>query len=265
MIQTQTTDAPASTFGQRLQRCRKAQRIGAEKLADMVNAEYGEGTTTRGKITLIETGRKVEGVTLAETLRYAHVLGVSPLCLIIDLEQPFLPADFPGFEGLRNYQALRRFNGYMGFHMTVPDCMEKAARICCLLEAARDERARALMKLATLRHVEMQQDNATRRGVPEDLNLPPAFGLPLSAKELDDCVWGLRTAWRGFTEHRSELLEQGVIIPDAGTDALGAIAAEFAEANVTRLDSIIQSYLEDPPKWSEDASSRDMPSWGDLL
>ena len=128
---TQRTDHPISTFGKRLQKYRKTQKIGAENLAELMNSAYGEGTTTRSIITAIETGRKTEGITLAEAIRFSRVLQISPLCLIADLEQPFLLSDFPAFDGLTNFQVVRSF----GKSIYLPWDQKGAEKTCTVWNA----------------------------------------------------------------------------------------------------------------------------------
>lgn len=238
----QTTDAPISTFGQRLQRCRKAQKIGAERLAELVNEEYGEGTTTRSVITAIETGRKLEGVTLAEVLRFAHVLGVSPLCLMIDLEQPFLRADFPGFEGLYNYQAMRRFNGYVIFDMPVPEFMKKAQRIGRALDNAVRYRANVIKKLKKLKDIEELPEYGLKSG--EDYDEEEGEYGPNAAErakrlhvEINVSMWD---DWTYLLEERETLATEGVIFPVHAANSV--IVDAFTDAGLEQLRREVAPY-----------------------
>lgn len=106
-------DTPVSSFGSRLQRFRKDKGFSAEELAQLVNKRWGEKTTSRNVITSIETERKLDNITFAETIRFAQVLEISPLQLFIDMDQPFLQADFPCFQGMTNYQAMKVITPYI--------------------------------------------------------------------------------------------------------------------------------------------------------
>ncbi|KAB8294539.1 helix-turn-helix domain-containing protein [Bifidobacterium avesanii] len=246
MTQTQTTDAPISTFGQRLQRCRKTQKIGAEKLAELVNEEYGEGTTTRSVITAIETGRKLEGVTMGEVLRFAHVLKVSPLCLMIDLEQPFLRADFPGFDGLLNYQAMRRFTGHVSFAGTIPDFMEKAQRVGIALDDATYRHLMARKHLEKLRQIESMPEfnDKCDTELVEDIYQPGEYievpnAAELAQREHTSANIELWDAWKAFLDDRKTLDTLGVIFPEDTDDA---VAKRFTEEGVEKLRREIAPY-----------------------
>ena len=247
---TQITDEPVSTFGQRLQHCRKAQKIGAEKLADMVNAEYGENTTTRSVITAIETGRKLAGVTLAEVLRLAHVLGVSPLCLIIDLEQPFLRADFPGFEGLDNLGAMRRISGgaVMGDTVAIPAFMEKGQRIGLAVDTVL--RNSSAITRTVLRLKELAASAATKdgRGL--------AFKSEDNTDEYDTERYVVHGLYERCIEQRERLITDGVIIPTIGT----GYSIYFTEQRMKELATMIAPYAPEPmPELVSESP------WGDAL
>ncbi|MBW3080517.1 helix-turn-helix domain-containing protein [Bifidobacterium saguinibicoloris] len=255
---TQTTDTPVSTFGQRLQRCRKSQKIGAEKLAEMVNAEYGEGTTTRSVITAIETGRKLEGVTMAEVLRFAHMLHVSPLCLIIDLEQPFLRADFPGFDGLCNYQAMRRMTGgvvFDRFTESYPEYMRKGQRIGLALDDAVRSRASVISSLKELEETESGKRQVDYVAESREIGLSAAELAAIEEQEQWETRQSMCVSLGGFVEQRQILIDEGVIIPDAKS----GLAARFTESAVTLLQNKVAPYKVTVPRFD----SEDM--WGDAL
>lgn len=255
---TQTTDTPVSTFGQRLQRCRKSQKIGAEKLAGMVNAEYGEGTTTRSVVTAIETGRKLEGVTMAEVLRFAHALHVSPLCLIIDLEQPFLRADFPGFDGLYNYQAMQRMSGGIVFDRFVeeyPEYMRKGQRIGLALDDAWRSAGAVTASLKELKETESGKRHADYAAESREMGLSAAELAAMDEREQWETQQSMCVSLGRFIEQRQILIDEDVIIPDVKS----GLAAWFTESAVTLLKNKVAPYKVTAPGFD----SEDM--WGDVL
>lgn len=231
------SDTPVSSFGSRLKKYRKAQGISAEALADKINEQYGDGTTTRSVITAIETGRKTMGITLAETLRFAHALQISPLVLIIDCEQPFLTTDFPGFnDGIPNYIAQRRFSGTVRFtQSTLPECMAKAATVGHTLDIAVQARHDTLTNLASLKTCIQNLNQAENTDDKSENTQEEISSLSedtfMYASQMYNC-------WERFTENRSKLLAEGVIIPEHPR----GIGQYFTESAVAELKSKIVPY-----------------------
>lgn len=92
-----------SSFGDRLQRYRKRSKVSAAKLADILNDVYGEGTISRDIINNIENGRRVD-LSFERIIQLSYGLEISPIVLIVDLEQPFLGDTNPVFYGMQNYE-----------------------------------------------------------------------------------------------------------------------------------------------------------------
>lgn len=97
-----------SSFGERLQRYRKVLNVSAEELAEKIKKKNESSILSRSIIANIENDRR-KVTKFDEIAQLARGLGMSPLALICDLEQPLLPSDNPIFQGMTNYEVSRAF------------------------------------------------------------------------------------------------------------------------------------------------------------
>ena len=88
-----TTEHEKTGFSRRLARLRREQgHTNAQALADAVQEVYPETGITRGTIVNLELGREKDP-TVREVVELACTLGVPPVALLFDLEDPFGPPD----------------------------------------------------------------------------------------------------------------------------------------------------------------------------
>lgn len=98
-----------SGIGSRIRRYRTENGESANSLAEKLKERFGTGCPSRQMIANLETGQKKD-ITVTELLQFAQVLGVSPVALICDVEQPWEPADTPTVNGARNQTVYEWFD-----------------------------------------------------------------------------------------------------------------------------------------------------------
>lgn len=98
-----------SGIGQRIQKYRVDNGLSASALSAKMKTLFGEGVPSRQFISKIENGIK-QDITVTELLQFARALGISPLALICDAEQPYKEADNPAIAGALNMQIYDWFN-----------------------------------------------------------------------------------------------------------------------------------------------------------
>lgn len=149
-------DASAiSGIGNRIRRYRTENGESANSLAEKLRERFGSGCPSRQMIANLETGQKKD-ITVTELLQFAQVLGVSPVALICDIEQPWEPSDAPTVNGAGNETVYEWFDvhDYQPFQFD-----EKGEAVASVLPASR--RLRALMTdLEAMRDARMQSQDS---------------------------------------------------------------------------------------------------------
>lgn len=98
-----------SGIGKRLRKYRVENGDSANSLAMKLKDMFGQGSPSRQMITNLETGQKKD-VTVTELLQFAQGLGISPVALICDIEQPEDPSDNETTHGAKNKDVCDWFN-----------------------------------------------------------------------------------------------------------------------------------------------------------
>lgn len=113
-------------IGQRIQKYRIENKLSASALSSKMKKMFGPGVPSRQFISKIENGLK-QDITVTELLQFAQALGISPLALICDVEQPYKEADNPAIAGALNNQIYDWFNisefgstSFSGPHIDLP-------------------------------------------------------------------------------------------------------------------------------------------------
>lgn len=98
----------ARTTGQLLRRYRKLAGLTAQELAHEVNSRYPDDAISATVVFNIEAERKT-AITVPELAHFAEVLAVSPIQLLCDCDQPYLPARSGAFQGRTARQVIEEF------------------------------------------------------------------------------------------------------------------------------------------------------------
>lgn len=98
-----------SGIGKRIRKYRTENKESANSLAKKLRAKFGHGSPSRQMITNLETGQKKD-ITVTELLEFSQVLGVSPVALICDIEQPEEPSDTVTTQAAKNKYICQWFN-----------------------------------------------------------------------------------------------------------------------------------------------------------
>ena len=104
----ESSEAHGASTGQLLRRYRKQARLTAQELAREVTSRYPDDNTTPTVIFNIEAERKT-AITITELAHFSEVLGISPIQLLCDCEQPYLPAQSGAFQGKTARQVIDEF------------------------------------------------------------------------------------------------------------------------------------------------------------
>lgn len=98
----------AASTGQLLRRYRKLAGLTAQELAHEINSRHPDDAITATVIFNIEAERKT-AITVPELAHFAEVLAISPIQLLCDCDQPYLPARSGAFQGRTARQVIEEF------------------------------------------------------------------------------------------------------------------------------------------------------------
>lgn len=88
----------AASTGQLLRRYKKLAGLTAQELAHEVNSRYPDDAISATVVFNIEAERKT-AITIPELAHFAEVPAISPIQLLCDCDQPYLPARSGAFQG----------------------------------------------------------------------------------------------------------------------------------------------------------------------
>lgn len=98
----------AASTGQLLRRYRKLAGLTAQELAHEVNSRYPDDAISATVVFNIEAERKT-AITIPELAHFAEVPAISPIQLLCDRDQPYLPARSGAFQGRTARQVIEEF------------------------------------------------------------------------------------------------------------------------------------------------------------
>lgn len=98
----------AASTGQLLRRYRKLAGLTAQELAHEVNSRYPDDAISATVVFNIEADRK-PAITIPELAHFAEVPAISPIQLLCDCDQPYLPARSGAFQGRTARQVIEEF------------------------------------------------------------------------------------------------------------------------------------------------------------
>lgn len=104
----ESSAAEAASTGQLLRRYRKLAGLTAQELAHEVNSKHPDDAITAAVVFNIEAERKT-AITIPELAHFAEVLAISPIQLLCDCDQPYLPAHSGAFQGKTARQVIEEF------------------------------------------------------------------------------------------------------------------------------------------------------------
>ena len=104
----ESSAAEAASTGQLLRRYRKLAGLTAQELAHEVNSKHPDDAITAAVVFNIEAERKT-AITVSELAHFAEVLAISPIQLLCDCNQPYLPARSGAFQGRTARQVIEEF------------------------------------------------------------------------------------------------------------------------------------------------------------
>ena len=98
----------AASTGQLLRRDRQLTGLTAQELAHEVNSRYPDDAISATVVFNIEAERKT-AITIPELAHFAEVPAISPIQLLCDCDQPYLPARSGAFQGRTARQVIEEF------------------------------------------------------------------------------------------------------------------------------------------------------------
>lgn len=104
----ESSAAEAASTGQLLRRYRKLAGLTAQELAHEVNSKHPDDAITAAVVFNIEAERKT-AITVSKLAHFAEVLAISPIQLLCDCNQPYLPARSGAFQGRTARQVIEEF------------------------------------------------------------------------------------------------------------------------------------------------------------